>query len=453
MRTEDGCNATTQGNDRAAIPPPIAILLDALKESPTLSRLPLTLLCAEKTLQWLALVECARAVAAQKPPSRDLSFETVSVGQWLFMLREAAHATGSSTLAWLSSSLPRNDARSAWLGTVRQKSRPWRVSDFLTSVIEYRNRLSHPKSIPSASALSAELPLLEESLRVTLTSPDRSAGTILADPVTGSDVYWSESNVVIPLFPFVLGPTPELPVWRLLQACTRSRTHYFVASDRTTNAVSPSSERALNIVRFFGRGESRARSTYVVTLRSLAPLFELHVCFGGHADLGRGERCEFSLPQASAAVSQNHAGIRWSEEAGRFLLADHDSRNGTFVNGARVRESALATCDQIHLGSRLSFQVEVVGDVCALVFGDGSEEMARYVLCPRPEVEMNTSSAPVRWPWSAAPSAIVLTNDGLVLDLSSDPNPRIVPLRNATCIVTDERLLSVEVRQWQDGRR
>ena len=66
--------------------------------------------------------------------------------------------------------------------------------------------------------------------------------------------------------------------------------------------------------------------------------------------LGRDAACE--IPLADAAVSRRHSSLR-PQPDGRVFLVDLDSRNGTFVNGAPVRESELRPGDEIRLGSSL----------------------------------------------------------------------------------------------------
>lgn len=64
--------------------------------------------------------------------------------------------------------------------------------------------------------------------------------------------------------------------------------------------------------------------------------------------LGRdGTRCELILEDP--AVSAEHACVQW--ENGRFVLYDMASRNGTFVNDARVQRQALLDGDSIRIGN------------------------------------------------------------------------------------------------------
>ncbi len=73
--------------------------------------------------------------------------------------------------------------------------------------------------------------------------------------------------------------------------------------------------------------------------------------------LAIGRAADNDLVLADARVSRHHARI--TARAGRFVLADLDSTNGTLVNGARVTEIALGLGDRISLGTALIEVVEV----------------------------------------------------------------------------------------------
>jgi hypothetical protein len=63
--------------------------------------------------------------------------------------------------------------------------------------------------------------------------------------------------------------------------------------------------------------------------------------------LGRSSACDVPLDDASA--SRRHAEIR--RRAGKTVLVDLDSTNGTLVNGRRVREAPLRAGDRITIGT------------------------------------------------------------------------------------------------------
>jgi pSer/pThr/pTyr-binding forkhead associated (FHA) protein len=62
--------------------------------------------------------------------------------------------------------------------------------------------------------------------------------------------------------------------------------------------------------------------------------------------IGRDPACGIRID--SLGVSRHHAAIRWTGD--RYLLTDMASRNGTFVNQARIRERALKNDDAITVG-------------------------------------------------------------------------------------------------------
>lgn len=66
-------------------------------------------------------------------------------------------------------------------------------------------------------------------------------------------------------------------------------------------------------------------------------------------DIGRGSACQLILDADS--VSRRHARIEWTGQAHR--LVDLASTNGTFLNGARVRDSLLKDGDRIGIGKVL----------------------------------------------------------------------------------------------------
>jgi Mg-chelatase subunit ChlD len=71
--------------------------------------------------------------------------------------------------------------------------------------------------------------------------------------------------------------------------------------------------------------------------------------YGGTTLVGRGEECELVLD--SRQISRVHARI--VAEAGAYRVVDEGSRNGTYVNGRRVRRSAdLREGDVIRFGDR-----------------------------------------------------------------------------------------------------
>ena len=73
-----------------------------------------------------------------------------------------------------------------------------------------------------------------------------------------------------------------------------------------------------------------------------------------------GRKSDNSLAQADLSISRRHCTIDFV--TGRFRLTDHDSQNGTFVNGIPVKERILVHGDQIAVGiSVFVFLLEEMG--------------------------------------------------------------------------------------------
>jgi hypothetical protein len=72
------------------------------------------------------------------------------------------------------------------------------------------------------------------------------------------------------------------------------------------------------------------------------------VRIGGALVLGRGTRARYRIDDAG--ISREHCSIARSGE-GVFSLADLNSRNGTFVNGRRVKQALLRNGDKIRIGA------------------------------------------------------------------------------------------------------
>ncbi len=67
----------------------------------------------------------------------------------------------------------------------------------------------------------------------------------------------------------------------------------------------------------------------------------------GEVLIGRDPECEIVIDRPQ--ISWRHARI--TAKAGKWIVKDLGSANGTFVNGSRVRMAALQSGDQLHLGS------------------------------------------------------------------------------------------------------
>lgn len=73
---------------------------------------------------------------------------------------------------------------------------------------------------------------------------------------------------------------------------------------------------------------------------------EIHVHLTSKLIVGRGEDCDVVLPEAG--VSSAHAAI-WLDMAGRVVVQDLQSSNGTFKNGEQIKKTILQINDVLHL--------------------------------------------------------------------------------------------------------
>ena len=80
----------------------------------------------------------------------------------------------------------------------------------------------------------------------------------------------------------------------------------------------------------------------------------------GHFSIGR--KSGNTLSQADLSISRHHCTIDFA--ADRFRITDHDSQNGTFVNGIPIKERTLFHGDQIAVGiSVFVFLLEEMGSL------------------------------------------------------------------------------------------
>jgi pSer/pThr/pTyr-binding forkhead associated (FHA) protein len=73
----------------------------------------------------------------------------------------------------------------------------------------------------------------------------------------------------------------------------------------------------------------------------------------------------------SLGVSRHHAAIRWMGD--RYVVLDMASRNGTFVNRSRIRESPLCNGDAIGVGD---CQIRFLNTMSALADEDALKLVA-----------------------------------------------------------------------------
>ena len=72
-----------------------------------------------------------------------------------------------------------------------------------------------------------------------------------------------------------------------------------------------------------------------------------------------GRSPDNDLPVDNLAVSNHHAKVYY--EAGRLVIEDLDSLNGTFVNDLRIERATLHDGDNIHIGKH-HIKVDTSGD-------------------------------------------------------------------------------------------
>lgn len=72
-----------------------------------------------------------------------------------------------------------------------------------------------------------------------------------------------------------------------------------------------------------------------------------------------GRSSEATLRLFHPTISRRHATV--TRVGGGFLVTDHDSRFGTFVNGVRVRTTTVRPDDRVQFGSALTYRVEADG--------------------------------------------------------------------------------------------
>lgn len=119
---------------------------------------------------------------------------------------------------------------------------------------------------------------------------------------------------------------------------------------------------------------------------------------GQSAVIGRHQECEVILDQPS--ISRQHARI--SEENGRFVIRDLDSRNGITVAGQSVQESLLQHGDMFTVGD-VQFKFEVIG-ASGVAASPARSGPPAAVAAPRPMPAIPPGWQPVAQP-SVPPDA------------------------------------------------
>jgi transcriptional regulator of acetoin/glycerol metabolism len=116
------------------------------------------------------------------------------------------------------------------------------------------------------------------------------------------------------------------------------------------------------------RGNDRSSSGTTLAVRWLFPATDGPVTLlsGPAVVVGRGQDCGTVLP--GAEISRNHAELY--RNGPLTILRDMGSRNGSFVNGQRVREAPLGLRDVVRLGEWIGVVMEISSsDPAMLGFG------------------------------------------------------------------------------------
>lgn len=97
--------------------------------------------------------------------------------------------------------------------------------------------------------------------------------------------------------------------------------------------------------------------------------------------LGRGEECGLLLPEDDASLSRRHAVLERSPDGG-WSVTDLGSRNGTFVNGARIyQRRRLCDGDVLRLG-RTEARMTLPGQGAATPPSSGAARQRQTLVSP-----------------------------------------------------------------------
>jgi len=111
----------------------------------------------------------------------------------------------------------------------------------------------------------------------------------------------------------------------------------------------------------------RARTHYLVALGQDPILLDPNRLYA----IGRDPDCQITISDVQA--SRRHAELR--HDLTSFTLIDLDSRNGTYINGRRVREKTLHNGDQFRIGSQ-TFQYIIQTDEDATELAQFSRQVS-----------------------------------------------------------------------------
>lgn len=88
--------------------------------------------------------------------------------------------------------------------------------------------------------------------------------------------------------------------------------------------------------------------------------------------IGRERSCLGGIILCDSKVSRLHASVRWSQRLSTHMIIDEGSRNGTFVNGVRIKDAVLKKGDIIRIGNTIFCYDHLAGSG-VMVLGRGKE--------------------------------------------------------------------------------
>ena len=165
-----------------------------------------------------------------------------------------------------------------------------------------------------------------------------------------------------------------------------------------------------------------------------------------------------SIQVDNPAVSGHHARIYW--ELGQFILEDHDSLNGTYVNDRRVKKQPLQDSDRILVGKHtLLFNAEPDKPVAAGTSGTAGPSLPRLdgtaMLDTKKARELMAQAALRTGAAGADSGAAVATQQipakmrvGVLTVLSGKTDQRQYVLTGKLAVVGKSDMASIRLKRW-----
>jgi hypothetical protein len=117
---------------------------------------------------------------------------------------------------------------------------------------------------------------------------------------------------------------------------------------------------------------------------------KLPLILGQALRIGRNPKADHAFPD-DKLMSSLHFAIDYSEKS--FRILDLQSSNGTFLNGARVKEATLANGDEIRAGNTV-FVLRMVSDEALLAQPSKPEPLPAFRPEPKPAAQKPASPPP-----------------------------------------------------------